>query len=54
MHLRKQGASEDEVKTALANHNLKDTSLFHYCDKCDKRFTNKRVLGGDSIDNILA
>ena len=38
-HMRKQGASEDEVKTALANAgclNLEDTSLFHYCDKCDR------------------
>ena len=48
-HMRKQGASEDEVKAALANagcHNLEDTSLFHYCDKCDKgRFLNDVFIG---------
>ena len=47
MHLRKQCASEDEVKTALANaipNNQGDASLFHYCDKCDKRFAGINTL----------
>ena len=33
IHMRKQGATEDEVKEAL------NTNLFHYCDKCGTRFT---------------
>ena len=48
MHMRKQGATEDEFKKTLKKvrgnteeHKVRgDTNFFHYCDKCNKRFTN--------------
>ena len=53
IHLREQGANEDEVRAKLSNENLpirgskentRNMSLFYYCDKCGKRYTNQRNL----------
>ena len=43
-HLRKQGADEETVKMVIPGSKNKNTKLFYYCDKCDKKFTNPRNL----------